>query len=66
MPKVYCQNNLCPYWRKSRKFKNYGTCKKETVDLIWQNDDEYAVTGYNCQCLDSYQEREYIYGDEDE
>lgn len=28
MPKVYCQNNLCSFWRKSKKFKNYGTCKK--------------------------------------
>lgn len=57
MSKVYCQNELCPYWRKSRLYKNYGTCKNKVIFMTWQQDDEYNVTGHNCECKESIQER---------
>lgn len=63
MSKVYCQNDLCPYWRKSRKFQNYGICKNTEVFMTSQSDDEFEVTGHNCECRDSKQNREYIYKD---
>lgn len=57
MSKVYCQNNLCPFWKKSRKISNYGKCTKTETFMTWQNDDEYEVTGHNCECQNSTQER---------
>lgn len=57
MSKVYCQNELCPYFKKSRKYTNYGICKKPEVFLVCQSDDEYEVTGHNVECSNSKQER---------
>lgn len=59
MSKIYCQNNLCPYWKKNRILKNYGKCTKSEVFMTWQTDDEYEVTGHNCECLNSKQDRCY-------
>ena len=36
MGKVYCQNDLCKYYAKSRIYKNYGRCKKQEVFMTWQ------------------------------
>lgn len=57
MSKVYCQNNLCPFWKDTKLYKNYGKCTKKEVFMTWQADDEYEVTGFNCECLDSKQDR---------
>ena len=60
MSKVYCQNDLCKYYTKSRIYKNYGRCNKQEVFMTWQCQDEDEVTAHNCECLNSQQEREGI------
>lgn len=58
MSKVYCQNNLCPFYKKKKRlFKNYGKCTQKEIFMTWQNQDEYEVTGHNCECLNSRQDR---------
>lgn len=57
MSKVYCQNNLCPFYKKTRLFKNYGECTQKEIFMTWQAYDEYEVTGHNCECRDSKQDR---------
>lgn len=54
---VYCQNNLCQYYKKLEEYKNYGRCTKDVIYLTWQAGDEYEVTGHNCECIYSRQER---------
>ena len=31
MPRVYCQNEDCPYWKNLKLYKNYGKCVKKEL-----------------------------------
>jgi len=61
---IYCQNKLCPFYTNSKKYKNYGKCTKKEVYMTWQPDDEYEVTGHNCECMYSQQVRQVIGAEE--
>lgn len=61
MAKVYCQNNLCEHCNYEKSpYTNYGICNKKQVFMTWQPDDCHEVTGHNCECLNSQQQRIYV------
>ena len=68
MSKIYCQNKLCEHCKFGKSaYKNYGVCNIKQVFMTWQPDDEYVVTGHNCECRYSQQVRYYErYYDESE
>lgn len=41
---IYCQNKLCPFYKKSRKYVNYGKCSQKEVFMTLQMDDEYEYS----------------------
>lgn len=50
MPRVYCQNEDCPFWKNLKLYKNYGKCTKRELYMTCSDEETNDKNMFKIAC----------------